>query len=270
MLVRDVMKRYVATIRPDDPLSLAVQEMLWAGTRHLPVLRDGRLVGMITERDILRYRASGVSDKPLQNIVEEAMTAPAQFADPDDTLTVVADRMVSDQIGSLPVLQRGDLVGIVTTTDLLANQVRQAFENGEGQHPLASDLMTTNPVTSSASDSLLDAAAKMSQANVRHLPVVDGDGRIIGMLSDRDIRLPASEMRGFDAESSHESLARVRVSAVMTSDVVSLQPGAPFSLLVSAFSDWRLSAVPVVDRDDKLLGIISYVDVVRARGERPA
>jgi acetoin utilization protein AcuB len=124
-------------------------------------------------------------------------------------------------------------------------------------------LMTPAPATAAADDSLLDAAARMSDRGVRHLPVVDGDRRIIGMLSDRDVRTAVGDVaRGADT-----SLGRgLRVADVMTRDAYVVGQNAPFADLVQLFIDQRIGAVPVVDERGHLVGIISYVDVLRNAG----
>src|SRR5436190_22064698 len=56
--IKNVMKtRNLVSVRPDDDLAMAMQIMRWAGVRHLPVVERHRVVGVITERDFLRYRA---------------------------------------------------------------------------------------------------------------------------------------------------------------------------------------------------------------------
>src|SRR4051812_31339611 len=98
MQVRELMKHQVATVRDDDSLALAAQLMLWAGAHHLPVTHDGRLVGVLSERDVLRFRAEH-PEQPLEHVVGEAMSTPPHFAYPDDSTAEAAGRMAMDHIG---------------------------------------------------------------------------------------------------------------------------------------------------------------------------
>ena len=269
MLVRDVMNRRVMTIREDEPLSLAVQMMLWAGVRHLPVMRAGKLVGLVSERDILRYRADPPAAHPLERPVSEAMVATVTWADPEEDLTEAVARFADSKADCLPVLSKGDLVGILSIIDVLAHQVRIALGEGAKIGPLAQDLMTLEPLTVRADDYLLDAAARMSQAGIRHLPVIGGDGKLQGMLGDREVRLAVGNPQRFlDEKATRVKIQSMRVQDAMIREPLKVNPDSPMSLLLTAFTDWRIGAVPVVDGDDRLQGIISYVDVLRVLRER--
>ena len=117
MKVRELMTRPPLTIGAEDDIALAVQLMEWGDVRHLPVVRDDHLVGIVSQRDIL---AAGSRHRRISQI----MSAPVQTADPDDDVADAARRMVAGRLGCLPVLARGELIGIVTVTDLVALQFR--------------------------------------------------------------------------------------------------------------------------------------------------
>jgi len=129
-------------------------------------------------------------------------------------------------------------------------------------------LMTRAPLTAVADDSLIDAAARMASRGVRHLPVVDGDHRVVGMLSDRDVRTQVgqSSLQTHDAHHAGARLERLHVADVMSRHAFVLRHDAPFSEVVRVFTEQRVGAVPVVDDDDRLIGIISYVDVFKNAG----
>jgi CBS domain-containing protein len=130
MRIKDIMRPHVSTVRPDDTLSLAAQTMLWLDARHLPVMLDGELVGVISDRDILRHRSGwhGMDAK-----VAEAMSTPPQFAHPDDPMIEAAERMAARKVGCLPVVDRGELIGLVTTTDLLRARYGEKEAPKEGE-----------------------------------------------------------------------------------------------------------------------------------------
>ena len=127
--------------------------------------------------------------------------------------------------------------------------------------PTARLVMTPDPETVLEEASLFEAAALMAELGVRHLPVVDELGKLIGMLSDRDIRSaigdPVEALRG-----RHED-SESRASDVMSPDPLRASLDTPVSEIAEMLVDERIGAVPVVDEGDRPVGIISYVDLIR-------
>jgi CBS domain-containing protein len=128
-------------------------------------------------------------------------------------------------------------------------------------------LMTHAPVTAAADDNLLDAVARMADRNVRHLPVVDGERHVVGILSDRDVRTVVGDAaRPLRPDDARVRMGSLRVADAMTRDAFVVRHDAPFAEVAKVFTDQRVGAVPVVDEADRLVGIISYVDVFRNAG----
>ena len=120
MLVRDVMHYPVITIETGVSLREASDLMWEEGIRHLPVVENGRLVGILTDRD-LRLATSELSPLPYkpQSRVEEVMTTPVLTADPLAPVEEAAKVMRARKVGGLPVVEGRKLVGIITGIDLL-------------------------------------------------------------------------------------------------------------------------------------------------------
>jgi CBS domain-containing protein len=130
MRVSDVMSRDVITIEPSRSCRDAASRMCGARIRHLPVVdRDGSLVGVVTDRDLRHrlfqpgvFREVGMvavdvllSDVP----VSAVMSTPAIAIEAGADLEDAARLMLEDKVGSLPVVDHGRVVGILTETDLL-------------------------------------------------------------------------------------------------------------------------------------------------------
>jgi CBS domain-containing protein len=127
--------------------------------------------------------------------------------------------------------------------------------------------MTREPVTAAVDDNLFDAAARMADRNVRHLPVIDGDRHVVGILSDRDLRtLVGDASRPLRPDDAKVRMRSLRVADAMTRDVFVIRQDAPFAEVARVFTDQKVGAVPVVDDGDRLVGVISYVDVFRNAG----
>ena len=127
MLLKQIMKRDPLTVNATDRLGDIHRKMVERHYRHLPVLRDGKLVGILTERDILEFRAKRDIDEDWwREPAAAAMRSPAQTAGPEDSLTEAAGRMAASKIGSLPIVEHGHLIGLVTVTDVLSAEVDEA------------------------------------------------------------------------------------------------------------------------------------------------
>ncbi|WP_437916151.1 CBS domain-containing protein [Sorangium sp. So ce302] len=126
----------------------------------------------------------------------------------------------------------------------------------------ATKLMTESPRTVRVDDPIGEAVDVLQTTDFRHLPVVDELGELVGMLSDRDLRalwVPyAEDTAAVDAALQK---ARVPVSVMMSSNIVSVGPDADVTELMELMLDNKIGAVPVVDGEGVLLGIVSYVDV---------
>ena len=128
MKVREFMKPQPMTASETDSIGNARQLMTTQHIRHLPVVAGGRVVGMLSERDIFAARARADGDTEWWRMpVRDAMHSPVHTAHPDDSLVEVAARLATFKIGALPVVERGTLVGIITVTDVLDAEVREAM-----------------------------------------------------------------------------------------------------------------------------------------------
>lgn len=118
MLVREFMKHEVASIGPDASLALAARTMRDQDIGCLPVIEGGRLIGMLTDRDIVvRGVAAGLD--PYRAIVREAMSANAIACSVEHTVDQAREVMAANLIKHLPVLDRRErLVGLVSLRDI--------------------------------------------------------------------------------------------------------------------------------------------------------
>jgi CBS domain-containing protein len=268
MKVRELMRGEVITLREDDALSLALQIMGWNGVRHLPVVRDGRVVGMLSDRDVLA-RADVEHAPRVDGTAGEAMSAPVHVAPQHMDAEEAAAIMVRERVDALPVVDAGELVGIVTSTDLLGYVARCDVMPPPSKEPTVATLMIRRIEAVYPDHPLTEAAARMVAHGIRHLPVVDGMMRVVGILSERDVRevTGRSLLELEDAERT-AYVQRLRVDDVMTREPRTLLTSAPLSTAVRALVEDRFGALPIVDDQDRLLGILSYVDLLRYLGAR--
>ena len=261
MKIREVMRPGAFTIGEKDCLGDAHDVMVRARIRHLPVTKGDRIIGIVSERDILAARARVEGGDWWTIPVETVMQSPAQTAHPDDSLSEVASRMAAAKIGAMPVSEYGKLLGIATVTDVLDAEVRAANPPRSTSVATAADAMTAYPFTVHPNTRLADAAALMLRTHVRHLPVVDSSSTIVGMLSERDVRGTIGDPLEYLEGARHAS--GPRVSEVMTKPALVTTFDRPLAEVAKQFADERLGALPIVDRFGALIGIVSYVDALR-------
>jgi CBS domain-containing protein len=125
--VRDIMMPEVTTLGRNDSLQLAKDIVTLGRVRHFPVLDDGKVVGVVSQRDLYRASLGSVmkyGEKAqrafLEGIaVKEVMSGPPITIAPHASVQEAARLMMEKKIGCLPVLEGSKLVGIVTETDML-------------------------------------------------------------------------------------------------------------------------------------------------------
>lgn len=264
MKIKSLLEGPPVTVKPDDTLGLALQAMLWGELRHLPVVRDGDLVGVLSQRDILATQARLGVKAAGQAQVATAMTKPAITVSPEEDDATAARRMTDARIGCLPVVAGGKVVGLITRGDLLRATHPETADHRDLDQLKVSDLMQVDVATAAADDALLDVVARMGSRAVRHAPVVDGERRVIGMLSDRDVRgAVGNALRPLGVRD-----AVVRISSLKVGNVMSRNPrlatrDLSVSQAAALLAGNGIGALPVVDHDERLVGIVSYVDILR-------
>ena len=114
MRLREIMHTKVETVTPRESAAVALERMRRSKIRHLVVQDGNKVVGVLSDRDV-----AGMGSLRQVETVEDVMTSPAVTCSPDLTLRQGANLLRGRTMGCLPVLDKGKLVGIVTTQDLL-------------------------------------------------------------------------------------------------------------------------------------------------------
>jgi CBS domain-containing membrane protein len=131
MKVKDIMVRDVATLDLNDELTLADDIMKLGRIRHLPVVDEGRLVGIISQRDLFKASlasAMGFGEKAKREFmktvaVKEVMVDHVITVSPEEDIKKAGRVMLEKKIGCLPVIEGDELVGLITETDILRHYV---------------------------------------------------------------------------------------------------------------------------------------------------
>jgi len=126
--------------------------------------------------------------------------------------------------------------------------------------------MTREVITVDEEATIFDAQELLAENKIRHLPIIDRDRRLVGIVTDRDIRsaLPYSSLLEHCDETEKERIARFKVKDIMTKDPISISPTYTIQDALLLIQNSKVGALPVVDDNHKLTGIISVRDLLRA------
>jgi CBS domain-containing protein len=144
MPIADLMRLRVVSVRPSESAQVAVLRMLEENVGAVAVCDGDRLVGIFTERDVLRLTGEGANLSDVN--VGEVMTRSLVTVSPDDDVVAAASLMGERQIRHLPVLQGENLLGIVGIRDVLRMLVERLWrEHDPGAREMARELLSRAP-----------------------------------------------------------------------------------------------------------------------------
>lgn len=125
--IKEIMKKELHTVSPDDRVIHARRIMIDEDIARLPVVDQGMLIGMISDNEIIFALANVKKSFPLgkqkhrldELLVKDVMKIPALWTEPNTTVTDAANIMLKKNVGALPLIENGKVIGIVSRTDLL-------------------------------------------------------------------------------------------------------------------------------------------------------
>lgn len=123
--------------------------------------------------------------------------------------------------------------------------------------------MTKNPSTVKPDDGLKDAIWKMEHGHFRHLPVVDEHGKLVGMLTDRDARSIRPSLAFTSKEDAAVQLWSISVQQAAVFDPIHVKPDTTIREAAELMLRWHVGGLPVVEEHDRLVGMITYTDILR-------
>lgn len=242
----------------EESLDRAMELMEAHAIRHLVVVRDGRVAGVLGDREVLGvtgwmplrvHESRGPSPtRGHPNRVADAMRAPAAAIEPSLDLRSAIRLLLDEGVDCLPVLDGARLVGIVTETDLL----RACLEatSAPGADPPVEELMARDPLSVHWYTTIDEAARLCHRHGMRHLPVLEA-GLLVGMLSDRDLRRAHGQGRP----------GATPVEEVFTRKAIAAAPSMRASEATRVLLENRIGALPVAERGE-VRGIVTSTDLL--------
>lgn len=192
MPVRSAMQDVPPTAAPDDSVESAIARLADSPVDVLPVVEQGFLIGQITATDLFEAERSPAERPRAPLTAADAMSEPAVAVGPGDSLLEAARLMVDHQVRHLPVVEDGEVIGMLSDRDIrtvAGDPVRFADSREDAGTRMASvrDAMATTVVTVRGDRPLAEVANELVDERFGALPVVDGDGRLLGVISYVDV-----------------------------------------------------------------------------------
>ncbi|MCI0398719.1 MAG: DUF190 domain-containing protein [Chloroflexi bacterium] len=249
--------------------------------RLMPQVRRMVDDGLITveEVEVVQY-APGRRPDPLAQPVSDIMRREVVTVGPETPIAEVVALLLKRGYRSLPVVdEAGRLQGIITDGDLLRRaglatrldlqaelseaQLKQQLASLQQQAGTAAGVMSRPAVTVLATDEVRRAVAKMMEHGLKRLPVVDGDGRLVGWISRVDV-LRTLEYHQFPLEAGPVTpQSGTTVAELMHQDVPVVGMKAQLEEIVQALEAYQQRRVVVVDDEQRVAGIITDGDLIR-------
>ncbi len=263
MLVRDIMTECAVTLREHQSLRLASALGFARAEDHLLVVDDtGRFLGLIDHRDVVAAErshnlSSNEAGHPAALPLGSLLSTPTVTVQPDTSVEVALEIMLSGANGLLPVINGDDeFCGIVTTDAMLA----LCEEWAEGASQSVSSVMTRALITANMETTLADAEDLMNRAEVRHLPVVKSGGKLLTIVSLRD--LTAYRRLGERDSDTGSDETPLLLAEFSDTDVWTTTGDAAICAVVRTLRDNRFGCLPIVE-EGQLIGIVTETDVLR-------
>lgn len=255
----------------------------------LPKLRELVTEGMITLTPVtvIQTGRRPAGPFPPHLTVADVMSRDIAWVRPDTPAAAIVSLLIDRALRAVPVVDAEQrVIGIVTDGDLLNRGVTMLpvrlkrllpldervmrISSLEAKPQRAADLMTPNPITLPASASLAQAAAVMTDHNLKRLPVVDEHGRLLGMVSRLDLLQTIAEGMRQHPEMPVQlpEGAPSTVESLMITDVPTVSRDTPLAETLDRLLETERRRVVVVDAEQRVIGIISDGDVLRRAGRR--
>jgi len=274
--VSEYMSSPVITARMTDNLAYVRNLMLKHGISRVVIVNEFlKPISIITKRDVIRIVISKEwRGMPLESIYVSDVKGPMELklATPRMTVTRAAKMMTRNLISGLPVVSpsSGDLVGIITKTDLL-----EAYVDGYSGAYKVGDLMTKNPITVKRTHTLFRVQELLARYNISRVVVVDND-RPVGVITETDVVFskqakPSSARDKFikqrvKSHKGRETVVRIYMvpiaEDVMTPDPYVVEVDQDAAKAASVMLEHGISGLPVV-KQGRLVGIITKTDLVK-------
>lgn len=262
MKARDIMTPNPVVVHRQDRIENVLDLMRKHGVSKVPVVEQGRLVGLITDGDVLEELGAfkNREQSPTNLHVSSAMQRQFPAVTPDTEVKAVVEACKQDGVSMVPVLDalpNGKLVGIITKADLLKLVTSMT--------PLR-DIMKKTLHSVTPTERLVHARRLLVDHAIERLPVLEG-GKLVGIVGELDIALALDEFKKkFPPEHQKNQLKTLLVEEVMQTAVVTAPPDLPAKNAAQLMRERDVGGLPVVTGqpgENHIAGMVTRSDLIR-------
>lgn len=263
MRVNQIMSSPVVTLDKDQPLANAIDLMQRNEISRLVALQAGKIVGMITEKDIAREMGSSTAYRlPPERIhVSNVMTPNPITVAPEVMVKRAAEIMLDHDISGLPVVEGEHLAGIVTKLDFA--KVCSGYED-----VYVGQVMQASPTTVSLGDRVVHARRLLLDEDLVGLPVTKG-GELVGVVTMRDVAMKLAAFQ--EVVPDRYKIERIRnllVGDIMTQPATTTRTDTRLSKVSRLMLERRFSTLPVLNLEGELVGLLTKTELTQVARER--
>ena len=251
----DIMRCGVTTIRKEKSVYDAIKILVEKNISGLPVVDDTGLVGIISEKDVLKLM---FETEFISGSVEDYMTRDIVTFEEEDSLADICDCLIQNHFRRVPILHNNKLTGIISRADLIkANKNRFKPENATGKSTtqkkglLARDIMKCGLITVQKQTPIYEAIDILASKHISGLPVVDDCMNLVGIISEKDMLKLLYD----------PTIKPGKTEDFMTEGVVSFNHDDSLLDVCECLINNDFRRVPILNQG-KVVGIISRADVM--------
>jgi CBS-domain-containing membrane protein len=242
-----------------------------------PMVREGLIT--IEDVEIVKYTHRYLNPLPADKLVSEVMTHSVVTLQPQMSVQYAWTQMLKNKIKATPVVDpSGKVVGILTDEDLLeragiqqrlsvairldAEEINQQLKSLGNSPMQVQDVMSTPVITAIEDEPLGLATSRMVKSGLKRLPVVNQEGKLVGVISRLDILRQVADISS-EMPAPHPPSGAVRtVSDIMSSEIPIINQDDDLSLIIDKFSRANSHRLIVVDSQGVAIGLLSDSDIV--------
>ena len=264
MKIKNIMSENVVSIDKNLNICDCLRMMYKDNLSRIPVTSTNEnkkvLVGIISEKDIADKLGSAKYGNmaPSHFHVSTVMVKDLITVDEDDELTDVAKILIEKNIGAIPVLSDGEMVGIVTKSDFIYLCKAKAYEKIS-----VKDIMTSDIISISADDRLVHARKVIMDSKIGRLLLTE-DNELAGIITSKDIAKAFVSFRKHTPDKYQASQIKELIAGdFMSTNVETISQDATIPQLADAMIETGYNGYPVVDYDDQIIGIVTQSDLLK-------